>query len=58
MFWTFLVDTVHTVALCWMIWAYVVDNFTNVSYLFGAPWPYTATPIFLVLYVFLPFRKQ
>ncbi|PIL34159.1 hypothetical protein GSI_03870 [Ganoderma sinense ZZ0214-1] len=47
-YWTFLVDTVHTIALCWMIWTYLVDNFTNVTYLFGAPWPYTATPLFLV----------
>ncbi|TFK92068.1 hypothetical protein K466DRAFT_481453 [Polyporus arcularius HHB13444] len=47
--WTFLVDTIHTVALCWMMWSYLVDNFANTTYLVSAPWPFTATPTFLVV---------
>ncbi|RPD78296.1 hypothetical protein L226DRAFT_531638 [Lentinus tigrinus ALCF2SS1-7] len=47
--WTFLIDTAHTVALCWMMWSYVVDNFANTTYLFSAPWPFTATPTFLAI---------
>ncbi|KAI0779782.1 hypothetical protein C8Q74DRAFT_715248 [Fomes fomentarius] len=47
--WTFLIDTTHTVALCWLLWSYIVDNFTNPSYLTSAPWPFTTTPLFLAV---------
>ena len=49
--WTFVIDTFHTGALCWMIWYIVVDNFTNPSTFFNAPWPLTATPTFVAMYV-------
>lgn len=52
--WTFLIDTTHTVALCWLLWSYIVDNFTDPAYLTSAPWPFTTTPLFLAVYVSVP----
>ncbi|KAI0745427.1 hypothetical protein C8Q76DRAFT_703618 [Earliella scabrosa] len=47
--WTFVIDTAHTVALCWLLWSYIVDNWTNPIYLTSAPWPFTTTPLFLAV---------
>ncbi|KAI0743852.1 hypothetical protein C8Q80DRAFT_864352 [Daedaleopsis nitida] len=47
--WTFLIDTVHTIALCWLLWSYIIDNFENPLYLTSAPWPFTTTPLFLAV---------
>ncbi|KAI0820976.1 hypothetical protein BC629DRAFT_414427 [Irpex lacteus] len=41
----FLLDTVHSVAVMWMLWAYCVDGYGDPSTLAVALWPYTFTPI-------------
>ncbi|OBZ68158.1 hypothetical protein A0H81_11798 [Grifola frondosa] len=46
--WTFMIDTAHTGATIYMLWTYAVDNFQNANVLTTAPWPFTATPIFIV----------
>ena len=48
--WTFLLDTFHTSALTYMLWVYVVDNFSNPSFLETILWPFSATPIVTTLY--------
>lgn len=50
--WTFLVDTFHTGALCWMIWYMVIQNFDNPSGFNNPPWPFSATPTFIAAYVY------
>lgn len=49
--WVALVDTTHTASTMYMLWYYVVANFTNPSVVGTIPWPLTAQPIFIVLYV-------
>ncbi|OBZ74879.1 hypothetical protein A0H81_05146 [Grifola frondosa] len=44
-----VVDTVHTASSVYMLWYYAVANFSNLSVLVTAPWPFTATPIWTVL---------
>ncbi|KAF8901315.1 hypothetical protein CPB84DRAFT_1777556 [Gymnopilus junonius] len=47
--WTFLLDTFHSGALFYMLWAYVVTNFGNPIFLTAVLWPFSATPIVTTL---------
>ncbi|KAF9446421.1 hypothetical protein P691DRAFT_794469 [Macrolepiota fuliginosa MF-IS2] len=47
--WVFLLDTFHTISLCYLLWKYTVQNFDNLSYLTHADWPFAATPIITAL---------
>ncbi|KAL6307343.1 hypothetical protein BKA93DRAFT_823459 [Sparassis latifolia] len=44
-FWMFVVDTSHTAAVMYMMYAYGVTNFMNTSILTATMWPFTTTPI-------------
>ncbi|KAI0692149.1 hypothetical protein BC835DRAFT_1358287 [Cytidiella melzeri] len=57
----FLLDTVHSAAVMWMLWVYCVAGYGDPSTLAIAPWPYTFTPIAtalasMVTQVFLGWR--
>ncbi|EIW79453.1 hypothetical protein CONPUDRAFT_82882 [Coniophora puteana RWD-64-598 SS2] len=41
----FLLDTVHSAAVIYMAWVYVVTNYDQPAALTNALWPYTFTPI-------------
>ncbi|KAF5349977.1 hypothetical protein D9756_009207 [Leucocoprinus leucothites] len=47
--WVFILDTFHTIALCYMLWEYTVTNFNNPTYLLTADWPFLITPVTLNL---------
>lgn len=49
-------DTTHTASTMYMLWYYIVVNFTNPAVVESIPWPLTAQPIFIVLYVPLAYR--
>ncbi|KAI6155754.1 hypothetical protein BKA82DRAFT_4082463 [Pisolithus tinctorius] len=40
-----VLDTVHSIALIYMVWAYMVTNYTNPTALQYFAWPYPFTPI-------------
>lgn len=46
--WVFILDTFHTIALCYMLWEYTVTNFNNPTYLLTADWPFLITPVVTV----------
>ncbi|KAL0959229.1 hypothetical protein HGRIS_014505 [Hohenbuehelia grisea] len=43
--WVFLLDSVHVSASAYLLWHFVVSNFTEISVLTEAPWPFSFTPI-------------
>ncbi|EMD32063.1 hypothetical protein CERSUDRAFT_126979 [Gelatoporia subvermispora B] len=47
-YWVFGLDTAHTLSTVYMLWFYIVSNFSNPGVLASVPWPYIATPIFIV----------
>lgn len=48
-YWSVLLDTFHTISSTYLLWIYVVDNFTNPAILAAVPWPIPSTPIITAL---------
>ncbi|KAI0078275.1 hypothetical protein K474DRAFT_1706666 [Panus rudis PR-1116 ss-1] len=60
-FFLFVLDTFHSAALMWMVWAYCVTNYTNPDILAIGLWPHMFTPVATALaaimtQVFLGYR--
>ncbi|KAI0084594.1 hypothetical protein BDY19DRAFT_520122 [Irpex rosettiformis] len=45
----FVLDTVHSVGVMWMLWGYCVDGYDDPTILTIGLWPYTFTPIVIGL---------
>ncbi|KIK58066.1 hypothetical protein GYMLUDRAFT_45614 [Collybiopsis luxurians FD-317 M1] len=44
--WELLIDTCHSAVAVYMLWLYVVDNFTNEGFIVTAPWPVSSIAMF------------
>lgn len=48
-YWVTILDTFHTGSTIYLLWDLTVSNFGNPAIFTDIPWPFSATPIFIVL---------